>query len=44
MDEKQLTSLEAKIQSTGKGKEQDAVRAWLKENPGLADKWTPVSS
>ncbi|MFJ8309362.1 MULTISPECIES: ABC transporter permease/substrate binding protein [unclassified Streptomyces] len=43
MDEKQLTSLEAKIQSTGKGKEQDAVRAWLKENPGLADKWTPVS-
>ncbi|MCX5383455.1 ABC transporter permease/substrate binding protein [Streptomyces sp. NBC_00083] len=44
MDEKQLTSLEAKIQSTGKGKEQDAVRAWLKENPGLADKWTPVAS
>ncbi|MGW2816147.1 ABC transporter permease/substrate binding protein [Streptomyces sp. NPDC001415] len=44
MDEKQLTSLEAKIQSTGKGKEQDAVRDWLKENPGLADKWTPVSS
>ncbi|MEV5949915.1 ABC transporter permease/substrate binding protein [Streptomyces sp. NPDC006692] len=43
MDEKQLTSLEAKIQSTGKGKEQDAVRAWLKENPGLADKWTPVA-
>ncbi|MEV6722251.1 ABC transporter permease/substrate binding protein [Streptomyces xanthochromogenes] len=44
MDEKQLTSLEAKIQSTGKGKEQDAVRAWLKENPGLADKWTPVGA
>lgn len=44
MDEKQLTSLEAKIQSTGKGKEQDAVRDWLKENPGLADKWTPVAS
>ncbi|MFD7540442.1 ABC transporter permease/substrate binding protein [Streptomyces sp. NPDC059819] len=44
MDEKQLTSLEAKIQATGKGKEQDAVRAWLKENPGLADKWTPVGS
>lgn len=44
MDEKQLTSLEAKIQSTGKGKEQDAVRAWLKDNPGLADKWTPVAS
>ncbi|WP_411114789.1 ABC transporter permease/substrate binding protein [Streptomyces sp. 029-5] len=43
MTEKQLTSLEAKIQVTGKGKEQDAVRAWLKENPGVADKWTPVA-
>ncbi|MFF1481628.1 ABC transporter permease/substrate binding protein [Streptomyces sp. NPDC058301] len=42
MTEKQLTGLEAKIQSTGKGKEQQAVRAWLDENPGLADKWTPV--
>ncbi|MEV0964950.1 ABC transporter permease/substrate binding protein [Streptomyces sp. NPDC049910] len=43
MTEEQLTGLEAKIQETGKGKEQDAVRAWLKENPGLADRWTPVS-
>ncbi|MEU8529684.1 MULTISPECIES: ABC transporter permease/substrate binding protein [Streptomyces] len=43
MTEQQLTGLEAKIQETGKGKEQEAVRAWLKENPGLADKWTPVS-
>ncbi|MEU5433322.1 ABC transporter permease/substrate binding protein [Streptomyces sp. NPDC020719] len=43
MTEKQLTGLEAKIQSTGKGKEQEAVRVWLKENPGLADKWTPVN-
>ena len=43
MTEKQLTGLEAKIQETGKGKEQEAVRAWLKDNPGLADKWTPVS-
>ena len=43
MNEKQLTSLEAKIQTTGKGKEQEAVREWLKENPGLADKWTPVA-
>ncbi|MEU0833989.1 ABC transporter permease/substrate binding protein [Streptomyces sp. NPDC005969] len=41
MTEDQLTSLEAKIQTTGKGKEQDAVRAWLKENPGFADKMTP---
>lgn len=43
MTEAQLTGLEAKIQETGKGKEQDAVRAWLGENPGFADKWTPVA-
>lgn len=42
MSEKQLTDLEARIQETGKGKEQEAVRAWLKDNPGLADEWTPV--
>ncbi|MFD9519913.1 ABC transporter permease/substrate binding protein [Streptomyces sp. NPDC059979] len=33
LTEEQLTSLEAKIQETGKGKEQQAVRAWLKDNP-----------
>ncbi|MFF7716439.1 glycine betaine ABC transporter substrate-binding protein [Streptomyces sp. NPDC007988] len=44
MTEAQLTSLEAKIQETGKGKEQEAVRAWLEENPGLADRWTPVAA
>ncbi|AWK07827.1 glycine/betaine ABC transporter permease [Streptomyces spongiicola] len=43
MTEEQLTGLEARIQETGKGKEQEAVRAWLKDNPGLAGKWTPVS-
>ncbi|CAM5232874.1 ABC transporter permease/substrate binding protein [Streptomyces aurantiogriseus] len=43
MTEKQLTGLEAQIQKAGKGKEQDAVRAWLKENPGLVDKWVPVA-
>ncbi|WP_153814809.1 ABC transporter permease/substrate binding protein [Streptomyces sp. SUK 48] len=43
MTEKQLTGLEAKIQGAGKGKEQDAVRSWLHENPGLVDKWAPVS-
>ncbi|MER7663274.1 MULTISPECIES: ABC transporter permease/substrate binding protein [unclassified Streptomyces] len=43
MTEKQLTDLEATIQKTGKGKEQDAVRDWLAKNPGLADKWTPVA-
>ncbi|MFF9393888.1 ABC transporter permease/substrate binding protein [Streptomyces griseoluteus] len=42
MTEKQLTGLEARIQKAGKGKEQDAVRAWLKENPRLADTWAPA--
>ncbi len=42
MTEKQLTSLEAEIQKVDKGQEQDAVRAWLKKNPGQLDKWAPV--
>ncbi|MFJ9352000.1 ABC transporter permease/substrate binding protein [Streptomyces sp. NPDC101237] len=42
MTEKQLTELEAAIQKAGQGKEQDAVRAWLKQNPGLVDKWAPI--
>ncbi|MEU7551504.1 ABC transporter permease/substrate binding protein [Streptomyces sp. NPDC044571] len=36
LTEAQLTGLEAKIQETGKGKEQQAVRAWLAENPEVA--------
>ncbi|MER6026789.1 ABC transporter permease/substrate binding protein [Streptomyces sp. NPDC001851] len=43
MTEKQLTSLESQIQKAGKGREQDAVRDWLRENPGLVDKWAPVA-
>ncbi|MFF3908832.1 ABC transporter permease/substrate binding protein [Streptomyces sp. NPDC001848] len=42
MDEKQLTSLEAEINKTGKGRQQDAVRAWLKNYPGVVDKLAPV--
>ncbi|MFJ3719506.1 ABC transporter permease/substrate binding protein [Streptomyces sp. NPDC090057] len=42
MTEEQLTGLEAQIQKAGKGKEQDAVRAWLKRHPGQADKWAPI--
>ncbi|MGW0147726.1 ABC transporter permease/substrate binding protein [Streptomyces sp. NPDC004822] len=42
MTEKQLTGLESEITKAGKGKEQDAVRAWLDRNPGLVDKWAPV--
>ncbi|MFJ6699579.1 ABC transporter permease/substrate binding protein [Streptomyces sp. NPDC091272] len=43
LDEKQLTSLEAQIQKSGKGKEQEAVRTWLKTQPGLVDKLAPVA-
>jgi glycine betaine/proline transport system substrate-binding protein len=42
MDEKQLTSLEAEINKAGEGKQQEAVRAWLKGNPGFVDKLAPV--
>ncbi|MFI0239412.1 ABC transporter permease/substrate binding protein [Streptomyces sp. NPDC016845] len=42
MSEKQLTSLEAEINKAGKGKQQDAVKAWLKANPGVVDKLAPV--
>ncbi|MFG2308184.1 ABC transporter permease/substrate binding protein [Streptomyces sp. NPDC048566] len=44
MTEKQLTDLEAEINKVGKGKQQDAVRAWLKKNPGVVDKLAPVES
>uniref|UniRef100_A0AAU2VZ35 ABC transporter permease/substrate binding protein n=1 Tax=Streptomyces sp. NBC_00008 TaxID=2903610 RepID=A0AAU2VZ35_9ACTN len=43
MSEDQLTSLEAQIQKSGSGKEQEAVRTWLKANPGFADKAAPVA-
>ncbi|MEV6588484.1 ABC transporter permease/substrate binding protein [Streptomyces acidicola] len=43
MTEEQLTGLEAQIQKAGKGKEPEAVRTWLKDNPGLVDKWVPVA-
>ncbi|MET9255939.1 ABC transporter permease/substrate binding protein [Streptomyces sp. NPDC048182] len=42
LTEKQLTSLEAAINKAGKGGQQDAVRGWLKDNPGLVDKLAPV--
>lgn len=42
LDEKQLTSLEAEINKAGKGRQQDAVRSWLKQHPGLVDKLAPV--
>ncbi|HLL33938.1 MAG TPA: glycine betaine ABC transporter substrate-binding protein, partial [Streptomyces sp.] len=42
MTEQQLTGLESQITKAGRGGEQDAVRAWLKRNPGLVDRWAPV--
>ncbi|WAU80756.1 ABC transporter permease/substrate binding protein [Streptomyces sp. Qhu-G9] len=44
MTEKQLTSLEAEINKAGKGAQQEAVRTWLKSNPGVVDKLAPVAS
>ncbi|WP_435284587.1 ABC transporter permease/substrate binding protein [Streptomyces koelreuteriae] len=44
MNEKELTSLEAEINKAGKGNQQEAVRAWLKQNPGFADKMAPVEN
>ncbi|MFI8256653.1 ABC transporter permease/substrate binding protein [Streptomyces filamentosus] len=41
LTEKQLTGLEAEIQETGKGKEQQAVRTWLDAHPGLAERLAP---
>ncbi|MDL2077440.1 ABC transporter permease/substrate binding protein [Streptomyces sp. GXMU-J15] len=42
LTEEQLTGLESEINKAGKGKQQDAVRAWLKGNPGLVDELAPV--
>ncbi|MFJ5556548.1 ABC transporter permease/substrate binding protein [Streptomyces sp. NPDC093250] len=44
MTEEQLTGLEAEINKAGQGKQQEAVRAWLKNNPGLVDELAPVGS
>ncbi|MHA5047500.1 ABC transporter permease/substrate binding protein [Streptomyces sp. SD15] len=44
MTEKQLTSLESEINKAGQGKQQDAVRAWLKTNPDVVDTLAPVKS
>ncbi|MFF9487364.1 ABC transporter permease/substrate binding protein [Streptomyces sp. NPDC014676] len=44
MTEEELTGLEAEINKAGKGEQQDAVRTWLKANPGVVDKLAPVES
>ncbi|MER6675950.1 ABC transporter permease/substrate binding protein [Streptomyces sp. NPDC000983] len=42
LTEDQLTSLESEIVKAGKGRQQDAVRTWLEDHPGLVDKLAPV--
>ncbi|MCE0445024.1 hypothetical protein LT493_06815 [Streptomyces tricolor] len=37
------TGLEAQIQKARQG-EQDAVRTWLRQHPGLIDAWAPVAA
>ncbi|GGZ07618.1 ABC transporter permease/substrate binding protein [Streptomyces poonensis] len=44
LSEKQLTSLESEINKAGKGGQQEAVRTWLKDHPGLVDELAPVGS
>ncbi|MEU9285545.1 ABC transporter permease/substrate binding protein [Streptomyces sp. NPDC048275] len=44
MTEEQLTGLESEINKAGQGKQQDAVRAWLKKNPDVVDTLAPVKS
>ncbi|MEU3144910.1 MULTISPECIES: ABC transporter permease/substrate binding protein [unclassified Streptomyces] len=44
MTEEQLTGLEAEINKAGKGRQQHAVRAWLKDNPDVVDELAPVKS
>ncbi|MEV1080719.1 ABC transporter permease/substrate binding protein [Streptomyces sp. NPDC050211] len=44
LTEEQLTSLESEINKAGQGKQQQAVRTWLKSNPGVVDKLAPVQS
>ncbi|MGV9452711.1 ABC transporter permease/substrate binding protein [Streptomyces sp. NPDC003635] len=44
LTEEQLTSLESQINKAGKGRQQEAVRAWLKDQGGLVDQLAPVKN
>ncbi|MFJ6751014.1 ABC transporter permease/substrate binding protein [Streptomyces sp. NPDC091266] len=44
LDEKQLTSLENEVKNAGTGHEQEGVRAWLKQNPGMVNKLAPSAN
>ncbi|MEI7031890.1 ABC transporter permease/substrate binding protein [Streptomyces pratensis] len=41
LSEKQLAGLENEIQKHGVGHEEEAVRAWMDDNPGMADTMAP---
>ncbi|MFD6419709.1 ABC transporter permease/substrate binding protein [Streptomyces sp. NPDC060194] len=43
LSEKQLAGLENEIQKAGTGKEEEAVKTWMKRNPGIADRMAPQS-
>ncbi|GAB2913199.1 glycine betaine ABC transporter substrate-binding protein [Streptomyces heilongjiangensis] len=43
LTEAQLTALEGAIEDADKGHQEEGVRAWLKENPGIVDKLAPVA-
>ncbi|OIV38387.1 glycine/betaine ABC transporter permease [Mangrovactinospora gilvigrisea] len=42
MTESQLSSLEASIQDAGQGQTAKGVQDWMKKNPGVLDKFTPL--
>jgi glycine betaine/proline transport system substrate-binding protein len=41
LSEKQLAGLENEIQKHGTGHEEEAVKAWMEKNPGIADEIAP---
>ncbi|WP_308295640.1 glycine betaine ABC transporter substrate-binding protein [Streptomyces odontomachi] len=42
LDDQQIDGLENAIQAVGSGREEDGVKSWLAENPGMVDKLAPV--
>ncbi|OEV15513.1 hypothetical protein AN221_38730 [Streptomyces nanshensis] len=42
LNEKQLGGLENEIQKRGAGHEEEAVKAWMADNPGIADTMAPL--
>ncbi|MBT2399048.1 glycine betaine ABC transporter substrate-binding protein [Streptomyces sp. ISL-100] len=43
LSEQQLGGLENEIHKRGTGHEEEAVKAWMKENPGIAEKMAPAA-